>query len=200
MIVADAMNSLAFQQIYSFQQKLSNFIGILQRNELKKMRVVAVLMITNFNSSGIKLLHSVLDHFTGRPLVFHGANTGLPAVTNGKYADIFLLLCGSSSSDHYTCCLDVLNHILVWRLYLMVCSFPVYFKNVRFGFLSTRWYFQSPQWFPGQGWNTNISSQYFLQITFAKNSMEQFIALFPLEWKLFRVVDILFAFRRHRPP
>lgn len=29
--------------------------------------------------------------------------------------------------------------------------------------------------------------------------MEQFIALFPLEWKLFKVVDILFAFRGHLP-
>lgn len=96
MIVADAMNSLAFRWIYSFQQKLSNFIsiGILERNELeKKMRMVAVLTISNFNSSGIKLLHSVLDYFTGRLPVFHRANTGLPAVRSGKYADIFFLLC-----------------------------------------------------------------------------------------------------------
>lgn len=57
------------------------------------MRGAAVLAITNFNSSGIKRLHSVLDHFTGRLPVFHRANIGLPAVRNGKYADIFLLLC-----------------------------------------------------------------------------------------------------------
>lgn len=72
------------------------------------MRGAAVLAITNFNSSGIKRVHSVLDHFTGRlhfteqTLVYQLSEMGSMLIFSCYFVWILLL-----KSLHL-----VLNHIL----------------------------------------------------------------------------------------
>lgn len=62
------------------------------------------------------------------------------------------------------------NSTLVWRLYIIVCSFPVYFKNLRFSFSKHQVVFPKPTVIS----RTGMKYKYFIAIFFANNFKKNF--------------------------